>query len=110
MKRNQSARAALDEDFSGINLYTHIGADHELKYFLPVQHKLPLRLPQIMVSYSILFWLGSLVRYDPHSVSFLIDSPFWVLIDGFMSQSRLWLLEQFEWAMYQTETTLWIVR
>ncbi len=31
-----------------------------------------------------------------------------MLIDGFMSQSRLWLFELFEWALYQAETTLWI--
>ena len=67
-------------------------------------------MPQLMVSYTILFWLGSLVRYDPHSVDALMDSEYWMLIDGFMSQSRVWLLELFEWALYRTETTLWSAR
>ena len=110
VRRNQSVRDALTEDFRGLNLFTHIGRDHEMTYFLPLQSKLPLRLPQLIVLYTILFWLGSLVRYDPHSVSDLMDSPAWILIDGFMSQSRLWLLEQFEWAIYQAETTLWLAR
>ena len=41
-----------------------------------------------MVYYTILFWLGSLVRYDPDSAAELMDSPYWILLDGFMSQSR----------------------
>jgi hypothetical protein len=46
-------------------------------------------LPQVMILYMILFWLGSLVRYNPHSVRALMDSEYSVLVDGFMSQSRL---------------------
>ncbi len=110
VRRNRSAYNALTEDFRGLNLFTHIDRNHELTYALPMQNKLPLRLPQAIVLYTILFWLGSLVRYDPHSVSYLMDSPGRILIDGFMSQSRLWLLEQFEWAIYQAETTLWSTR
>jgi hypothetical protein len=53
-----------------------------------------------------LFWLASLVRYDPHSVQYLMDSHYWVLVDGFMSQCRPWLLEQFRWALYNEEMTL----
>ena len=100
----------LAEDIRGLNLFTHIGSDHKILYFLAVQKNLPVRLPQAVLLYTILFWLGSLVRYDPHSVAALMDSPYWILIDGFMSQSRLWLLEQFEWAIYKTETTLWLAR
>lgn len=85
---------------------THKG----LEYALPIQRRLPLRLPQIMVLYSLMFWLGSLVRYDPHSVADLQDSEYWMLIDAFMNQSRIWLLELFEWEFYKTETTLRLVR
>jgi hypothetical protein len=81
-----------------------------LKYAIPIQKRIPVALPQVSVLYTILFWLGSLVRYDPHSVSDLMDSPSWILIDGFMSQSRLWLLERMEWAHYSAETTLRSVR
>lgn len=81
-----------------------------LKYALPVQNRLPIRLPQIIVLYTLIFWLGSLVRYDPHSVADLQDSEYWMLIDGFMNQSRIWLLELFEWEFYKTETTLRFVR
>lgn len=81
-----------------------------LQYALPVQRRLPIRLPQIVVLYSLVFWLGSLVRYDPHSVADLQDSEYWTLIDGFMNQSRIWLLELFEWEFYKTETTLRSVR
>jgi hypothetical protein len=62
-----------------------------------------------MVLYTLLFWLGSLVRYDPHSVARLQEEH-WMLIDGFMNQSRLWLLDLFEWELYQCETTLYSVR
>jgi hypothetical protein len=106
----ESALSGLGADILGLNVFTHLGRNSKLGYYFPIQARLPLRMPQLMVSYTILFWLGSLVRYDPHSVSALIDSEYWMLVDGFMSQSRVWLLELFEWAFYQAETTLWIVR
>jgi hypothetical protein len=59
-----------------------------------------------MVLYTLTFWLGSLVRYDPHSLSDLMNSRYWELIDGFMNQSRIWLLELFEWEFYKTQTIL----
>lgn len=98
----------LHSDVMGMNLFSHLNRGNKIDYSIPLQHHLPLRMPQIMVLYSILFWLGSLVRYDPHSLHELRESHHWSLIDGFMSQSRLWLLEQFEWSLYQTETTLWV--
>lgn len=108
--RGETALGALQKDLLGLNVFTHMGRASKLQYFLPVQTRLPLHVPQLLVSYTILFWLGSLVRYDPHSVSALMDSGHWMLIDGFMSQSRLWLLELFEWAFYKAETTLWLSR
>ena len=104
--RNETPGAALHRDILGLNLIVHFAQQRKLEYSFPLQSSLPLRLPQLIVNYTILFWLGSLVRYDPHSLYELMDSPFWILIDGFMSQSRIWLLELFEWALYQTETTL----
>ena len=101
---------ALHGDILALNAFAHLAYEKRLKYFLPLQSRLPLVMPQLMVYYTILFWLGSLVRYDPHSLNALIDSQYWLLIDGFMSQSRLWLLELFEWAFYRAETTLWITR
>ena len=62
---------------------------------IALKKHLPLRMPQIMVSYTLLFGLGSLVRYDPHGVYQLIYSPYWILIDGFITQSCVWLLELF---------------
>lgn len=97
-------------DIAGLNVFTYPGREKSLEYFIPVQNQLPFAIPQLVVSYTILFWLGSLVRYDPHSVDALMDSRFWVLIDGAMSQSRLWLLELFEWTFYRVETTLWTSR
>lgn len=108
--RRQTAMQAVASDILALNAFTHLGRNSKLQYFFPVQMRLPLRMPQLMVNYSILFWLGSLVRYDPHSISALKDSGYWMLIDGFMSQSRLWLLELFEWAFYKAETTLWFTR
>lgn len=104
--RRQEPPEALRPEIVGLNLFAHFGYNRELEYSFPLQRSLPLRLPQLVISYTLLFWLGSLVRYDPHSVHELVDSPFWILIDGFMSQSRLWLLELFKWALYQEETTL----
>jgi len=110
LKPREDPRMGLQGDILGLNVFTHLGRGGNLRYFLPAQTRLPFRMPQIIVSYTILFWLGSLVRYDPHSVSALMDSPYWMLVDGFMSQSRVWLLELFEWALYQAETTLWTAR
>lgn len=106
----QYPSAALHGDVLGLNAFTHLTGEGKLQYFFPIQNNLPLRLPQIMVAYTLLFWFGSLVRYDPHSVDALMDSEWWTLMDGLMSQSRLWLLELFEWAMYQAETTLCLAR
>jgi hypothetical protein len=104
--RNEDPAAAIHNDVLGLNLFVHFARERRLMYAFPFQDSLPVRLPQLIVNYTILFWLGSLVRYDPHSLYELMDSPFWILIDGFMSQSRIWLLELCEWAIYQTETTL----
>jgi hypothetical protein len=108
--RRESALEGIRVDILGLNVFTHLGRERKLEYHLPVEDRLPFRMPQLMVSYTILFWLGSLVRYDPHSVNALMDSQYWMLVDGFMSQSRLWLLELFEWAFYRAETTLWTTR
>jgi hypothetical protein len=104
--RRRGVWMPLQRDILGLNLLTYFGEDRKLVYSFPLQNSLPLRLPQLMINYTILFWLGSLVRYDPHSVAFLMDSPYWILIDGFMTQSRVWLLELFRWTLYQKQTTL----
>jgi len=100
----------LYADVLGMNLFCYYSESRKLSYYVPVQDKLKFQMPQVMVVYTILFWLGSLVRYDPHSIGYLMESPNWVLIDGFIGQSRIFLLEQFEWAFYQTETKFWSVR
>jgi hypothetical protein len=110
MRRRETVFSGLEGDILGLNLFASLDRDRDLRYSIPLQGPLPLRLPQLMVSYTILFWLGSLVRYDPHSVYELMDSPFWILIDGFMSQSRVWLLELFWWALFRKETTLLTAR
>jgi hypothetical protein len=110
LRRGQTILQSLRDDVLGMNVFSHLGRGNQLEYCIPLQSRLPVRMPQVMVLYTILFWLGSLVRYDPHSVAELMESPYWILLDGFMTQSRLWLLEQFEWAFYQAETTLWFVR
>lgn len=102
----QVPHSVLHEDLAKLNLFTHFSEDSEIRYAIPLQARLPLPMPQIIVSYTILFWLASLVRYDPHSVDALMNSEYWILIDGFMTQSRIWLLELFRWALYQKEITL----
>lgn len=99
----------LEEEIRKLNLFVTMEFD-KLSYHLADQRRLPLLLPQLIVLYSLIFWLGSLVRYDPHSVESLQDSEHWILIDGFMNQSRIWLLELFDWEFYKTETTLRRVR
>jgi len=98
--------SALRNDILSLNLIAHYGEGTDFEYSVALQRGWPLRLPQLMVSYTILFWLGSLVRYDPHSVYELMDSPDWILIDGFMTQSRVLLLELFWWALYQNQISL----
>lgn len=99
----------VSNEIKAFNPFAHLMFE-KLEYSVPIQTRLPIRLPQIMVLYTIMFWLGSLVRYDPHSVAALQDSEYWILIDGFMNQSRILLLELFEWEFYNTETTLRIAR
>ena len=108
--RGETVLDAIYPDVTGMNVFCHLGRGNMIEYCIPLQRRFPLVLPQVMVLYTLLFWLGSLVRYDPHSVHELMESRYWSLLDGFMSQSRLWLLEQFEWALSQTETKLWVVR
>jgi YaaC-like Protein len=106
----QEFARTLNADLRGMNVFCHLDRGGNIEYAIPIQHRLPIRMPQLVVLYTILLWLGSLVRYDPHSVSELMESHHWSLIDGFMSQSRLWLPELFEWDLYQAETTLWSAR
>ena len=75
----------LAADIRSMNVFCSLGADKKISYALPIQSRLPFVMPQIMVLYTILFWFGSLVRYDPHSVGDLRDSQGWILLDGFMS-------------------------
>lgn len=110
LRRGDTILNSIHKDVLGMNVFCHLGAGNKIEYSVPLQSRLPLKMPQVLVLYTILFWFGSLVRYDPHSVAELMDSPYWILLDGFMSQSRPWLLEQFEWAFYQAETTLWSTR
>lgn len=95
----------IQSEIQQLNLFASLRFE-DLIYSIPIQTRLPITLSQLMVLYSLMFWLGSLVRYDPHSISYLQDSEYWLLIDGFMNQSCLWLLELFEWQFYKTETTL----
>jgi YaaC-like Protein len=109
MAKGETPWSTLASDVTGFNGFAFLGRNGNMTYHFPVQ-TFPFRIPQLLVSYTLLFWLGSLVRYDPHRVQQLMDSEEWILIDGFMSQSRLWLLELFEWAFYQVETKLTIAR
>jgi hypothetical protein len=102
-------RELVMPEVRAMNPFAYLESDG-LKYAIPIQTQLPLQLPQLLVLYSLMFWLGSLVRYDPHSVAHLQDTEHWILIDGFINQSRLWLLELFEWELYKFETTLHSVR
>jgi hypothetical protein len=102
--------AAIRGNIAAFNAFVRLRGEQELDYCVPIQNHLPIRMPQVLVLYTILFWLGSLVRYDPHSVENLMDSRHWILLDGFMSQSRVWLLELFEWAFHEVETTLYSAR
>lgn len=97
--------STLEPELRTLNLITHLHGG-ELKYAVPIQTRCPFPLDQLIVLYTLMFWLGSLVRYDPHSLAYLREQPAWMLIDGFMQQSRIWLLELFEWELYQCETTL----
>lgn len=107
LRGSATAYTALQRDISDLNLILHYGETvGNFEYSIALQRGWPLPMPQLMVSYTLLFWLGSLVRYDPHSVNELMDSPDWILIDGFMSQSRVWLLELFWWALYQDQINL----
>jgi hypothetical protein len=110
IRRGGTAFTALQGDILDLNLFAQFGDTQDLQYSTALQTSLPLRMPQMVVSYTLLFWLGSLVRYDPHSVYELMDSAYWVLIDGFMTQSRVWLLELFQWALYRKEITLHTAR
>ena len=109
-RRRDDPLESIALDIAALNTFVYLGSEKRLEYFIPIQKRFPFVIPQIVVNYSLLFWLGSLVRYDPHSVDSLMDSGYWMLIDGFISQSRLWLLELFHWALYRAEITLWMSR
>jgi hypothetical protein len=95
----------IDPIISSMNLFIYMDRG-EIYYILPVQHRMSMPLTQIGVLYLILFWLSSLVRYDPHSVLELQKSRSWILIDGFMNQSIIWLLELFEMQLYRQDKVL----
>jgi len=96
---------SVHEEISKMNIFATL-AYGEMHYAVPLQSHLPVVLPQIVVLYTLMFWLSSLVRYDPHSLAVLRDSGYWLLIDGFMRQSQIRLLELFHWEFYQLEVSL----
>jgi hypothetical protein len=102
---NKGLFVILEKEIKELNVFSSLNKEG-LSYSIPIQSNMPIILPQIMVLYSLIFWLGSIVRYDPHSVADLQDSEYWILIDGFINQSMVWLLELFEWEFYKWETTL----
>jgi hypothetical protein len=99
----------LEPEIRQLNLFAHMFMDG-LQYFIPLQRGIPVVLTQLLVLYTLFFWLGSVVRYDPHSVADLKDSHSLLLLEGFINQSAIWLLELFEWELYRMETTLHTVR
>lgn len=101
----QTYSSLLESEIKSMNPFVHPGTD-DFDYYVPIQISLPVQLPQLLLLYTLIFWLGSLVRYDPHSIAYLRESRFWIIIDGFLSQSRLCLLELFEWEFYQVSTHL----
>ncbi len=98
----------IKSEIRNLNLFSYLDYNKcdRLGYAVPVQTNLPAVIPQLMVPYTIMFWLGSLVRYDPHSIAYLQESKYWMMIDSFMNESRIWLLELFEREFYQRETIL----
>ena len=60
-------RELVASEVRAMNPFTYLESDG-LQYAIPIQTQLPIQLPQLLVLYSLMFWLGSLVRYDPHSV------------------------------------------
>ncbi len=102
---NPEYHQLFEPEIKAMNPFVHYGTD-DLDYFIPIQTNIPLHLPQSLIIYTLIFWLGSLVRYDPHSIAYLQDSQFWLIIDGLLTQSRLCLLELFEWDFYQVSTHL----
>lgn len=89
-----------------LRVFAEATGSREIKYSLCDQSRFPFPLSQLTVSYTILFWLGSLVRYDPHSVDELTNSREWLLVQGFMSHSTLWLLQQFRWLIFRKEISI----
>ena len=100
-----SAYEALSDEILNLNLFTILQAKKNI-YYVPTQHKLIFKVPQLLAMYTIFFWLSSLVRYNPHGMESIQRSKYWFLVDGFMNQSRLWLLELFAWEFYNTEKVL----
>jgi hypothetical protein len=99
----------LEAEIKAMNLFTELESEG-LGYSVPIQSSLPIPMPQILVLYTIIFWFGSLVRYDPLSVFRLQDSEYWLVLDGFIHQSCVWLLELFEWEFYKREADIRRVR
>lgn len=99
----------LEPEIRAMNLFTSLESDGA-SYSVPIQSRLPTRVPQILVLYTIIFWLGSLVRYDPLSVYRLRQTEYWLVLDGFINQSCVWLLELFEREFYKRETDVRRVR
>jgi len=73
IKKGQTRYEPFQRELRAMNVFGHLDRD-QMTYSIPVQDRLPIRVPQIMVLYTLVFWLASLVRYDPHSVAHLQQS------------------------------------
>lgn len=96
---------ALKTDLINLNL-SAVLLNKSCLYLIAAQNNLQFKIPQILVIYSLIYWLSSLVRYNPHSMEYIQKSRYWQLVDGLMNESRIWLLELFAWEYYKEQRIL----
>jgi len=100
---------ALDRscaDLRRIGLIPYQEGTDQAFYLSRVSLGLPHWTTYLLNLYMLFFWFGSVVRYDPAKVSHLEDSREWLLLSGFLMESRQILLEQFEWHLFRKTTLL----
>jgi len=73
--------------------------------FLPPASESPYLLPQILSSYALFFYFGSITRYRPHHFDRILDGPFGSFTESFLNDQPSQLLFLFASEFARREVT-----
>ena len=87
----------------GASYRQHSGGNGtELYRYLDLSEWMPkwCRLDQMEIAYLVMYWFGSIVRYDPARLKVYQESKVWHVLEGFLHESVVEIWDDFDWALH----------